>query len=217
MLKDIDMPTMFVRDESTHLVTPKLAPGCEWAKEDTSTLLTIKLDGELVKVYLDTHTMTKIVARRIGGYWFRVSEDHPADRYIWEAYQNTQAASTLPEGFYVAFGPNINGNAQGVDSLQMIRIAPVDAQVIVGWGAVSIHRGAQYSDTEFYEDIKRELEESTVEGFVFQLEKPSLQPHKFAKVTRKDMGFPWPIPGVASSLTPSELAIINDPFAYVGD
>lgn len=217
MLNDINIPTMFVRDEKTHLVTPKLTPGCEWAKDDTSTLLTIKLDGELVKIYWDQHTMTKIVARRIGDVWFRISSDHPADKYVWEAYINSSNGLALTEGFYVAFGPNINGNAQDVDRLQMLRIAPVDAQIIVGWGAVSVHRGVQYPVAEFYEDIKRELEESTVEGFLFQLEKPQLQPYKFAKITRKDFGFPWPIPKVVSMLTDAELAIVNDPYAYIGD
>lgn len=216
MLNDIEIPTMFKRDPITHRVIPEMSEGCEWAKDRTDTLLTIKLDGELVKIWWDVPLQTKCVGRKLGDIWFKMSGDHPSDKYIWEAYANSSTGFALPEGYYVAFGPNINDNKQGVDRLQMIRIAPVDAQLIIGWGAVDIMRGS-ISVEEFYNNLKKELEESTIEGFVFQWEKPQMVPFKFAKITRKDFGFDWPIKEIPQFLTPSELVAINDPFTYVGD
>lgn len=193
MLDDIDIPTMFKRSPETHLVIPEMAEGSEWAQELTNTLLTIKLDGELIRIKWDLGKQLKTIARRIQNLWFSIDGEHPADKYLWEAYSNSSIGYPLAEGYYIAFGPNINGNKMGVDRCQMVRIAPVDAAILVGWGAVSIHRGPMSTVQQFYGDIKRELSESTVEGFIIQWEQPQMVPFKFAKVTRRDFGFSWPI------------------------
>lgn len=199
MLDTIDLPTMFKRggEENGFKVKPELAEGCEWVKDRLDILLTIKVDGTLCKVAWKPIDMVKTLYRKMGDVWFLCDRDHPMDKWLWEAYDNCSKNAALPEGFYVAYGPSINGNPQDAAEHSMVRIGPADAAILIGWTAVDIKRGTWVPVEAFFESIKKELEDSTVAGFVFQWEQPQMQPFKFAQITRKDLGLSWPIHKVA--------------------
>ncbi len=206
----IDIPSMFKVDTIGWAI-PELAEGCEWVKDQMDTLLCIKLDGVPCQVWVDPVTNTKKISREMGLGWVNVdiTNPHPMDTLVRDAYLKASKGLTLPAGLYVAYGPGIMDNRMGVSELDMVRIAPPDARLLVDWRMTQIERGAEVNVKDFYDSIADELEESTVEGLIVVWEKPSMVPYKMAQVTRKEFGMEWPIPTPLKDLMEADDA---DPF-----
>lgn len=183
------VPTMFKRSaEGEHLVIAEFTEGCEWCLTELSLVsLNIKLDGTLCRI------KNSLFYKKLSTGLVRVDPDNTADEYLCAAKRNAERTYPLPDGYYTAYGPKINGNPQGADDHYMIRIAPVDVSLMVGFVATDIKRGFGISIDEFYNSVKQTLLESTVQGFIFMWEKPIMRPYKMAQITRRDFGFNWPI------------------------
>lgn len=190
------IPTMFVRDNKFR-ATPVLASSCEWVLRDEG-IITIKIDGINVKIEKPHDSNEMKLFRRIKGYdeangynYVPCSKDDPSDKWLWEAYDNLKYKS---EGYYEAYGPNIQGNPHKADKPSLIKIGPIDAELIVARSTTRIKRGGGVRVEEFFSTIKDELAESPeIEGLVFVVETSGIKPVKWAKIKRKDFGFRWPI------------------------
>jgi hypothetical protein len=196
------IPTLFKRGgaEVDHIVIPELTEGCEWVLQDNpeggQVHLTIKVDGLCVQVKKDKDGTPKLYRRLkpasgdSPAAFVPCNRDDPNDALLFKCCDNCEFSAQM-EGIYEAYGPGVLGNAQGSMSNGMVKIAPADGMLLVPQSSTLIrHRdGVQV----FYDTIKRELEQSEVEGVVFHLEKPSMHPIRFAKIKRRDFKFSWPI------------------------
>lgn len=125
------IPTLFVRDEQTKLVTSAITVGCEWVLEGNC-LATRKYDGTCCRV-LDGKLWKRYDAKKgktpppnfeaaqepdlVTGHhpgWLPVGDD-PADQWHREAWKAATIAGPgyLPDGTYELIGPKIQGNPEG--------------------------------------------------------------------------------------------------------
>lgn len=196
MIDSLVVPTLFKRKETPEgwEVIPELTEECNWAILEQGILITIKVDGYscLVKDGLLKRKITKDI------YTF-CDKAYPADKPIVEAYDNTtKFKGKVWDGFYTAFGPNINNNPQQALEPFMVRVVPVDNSLIVTWGSLGLKPSPKISVEDLFNGLKAALADSAVAGFVFHLEKPVMNPIKFAQITRRDFGLEWPISATAS-------------------
>ena len=199
--------TLFVKDPTTKLVIPQLNEDMEWVLQGQG-LTTIKIDG--VNIKLKKNYTGKITPyKRLKGYssdgtYVVVSKHDSLDKPIWEAFE---ALNSKEEGFYEAYGPGINNNPHQVARPLLIKTIPVGGALMVSVNApgLRIVRGPKVTVQELFDSLRAELDESPeIEGLVFQLEQPSMNPIKFAKIKRKDFGFVWP---VVRDITPSNVTV----------
>ena len=189
----VKIPTLFERDPATKLVIPSVRAGCEWVAEGKG-FGTIKIDGVNVKIQI-VEGQPKLYRR------LKPSQDteveaayipcHPQDdEHLFKALANSGDRSA---GIFEAYGPGINGNPQHAEDLGMVRLIPVAGFLMISNNVSPIRRGPSVTVQEMYDSIRAELEISEVEGIVFHLENPAMNPIKFAKIKRKDFGLSWPI------------------------
>ena len=186
--------TLFVKDPTTKLVIPQLNEDMEWVLEGQG-LMTIKIDGINVKLkrnYAGKITPYKMLKGYANNTYVVVSEHDSMDKPIWEAFE---ALNSKEEGFYEAYGPGINGNPHNAERNLLIKTIPVGGALMVSINApgLRVNRGPKVTVQELYDSLRAELDESPqIEGLVFHLEQPSMNPIKFAKIKRRDFGFVWP-------------------------
>jgi len=193
------IPTLFRRggkDVEYH-VLPEITAGCEWVLDSTKGLMTIKIDGQNVKIAKDKDGNLKLYKRLkpANGFYTEASyipviAEDPVDQYLVVAYDNLEHKH---EGIYEVYGPRINGNPQGAKDHYMIRVVPVAHDLIITSSQHRIKRGPGVNVIDLFNSIKDELEASPeIEGIVFHWEEPSMMLKAAAKIKRRDFGFPWP-------------------------
>lgn len=187
--------TVFKKDPATKLVIPELNPEMEWVRNGVG-LITIWIDGIHIKVKKDSTGKTRVY-RQLKGYassgaYIQVHEKDKLDQPIWEAFESL---INKEPGIYVAYGKDIERNPQGADKNYMIKVIPVSGSLMIPQQGpdFKIKRGPEVSVEEFFDSVRSELLYADVKGLIFQYEQPSLNPIKFAKVSRKNFGFSWPI------------------------
>lgn len=189
------IPTLFERTFENHRIvgiTDKITPGCEDAFKRGRA--TVKFDGsccaiingELYKRY-DAKKGKKAPEGAIPccdpdpvtghhPHWVKCSEDNQSDKWFIEAFRN-HVRSLLPEfrvvdGTYEAVGPHFNGNPYGLRHDHIVR-----------HGIEEI-----FMDLTTFDDVKKYLTETEVEGIVFWLDGEPV-----CKIKRTDFGLPWPV------------------------
>lgn len=186
------IPTLFIRDMATKLVTPEVTPGCEWVIEGQGTATEkvdgtscLVRDGKLYKRYDAKHGKTpppdfepaQDEPDEHTGHWpgWVPVGDGPDDRWHREAWTETwnrNADGTLVDGTYELVGPKVQGN-------------PYDLQEHHLW---------RHGDTALldapntFAELKVYLFDSHIEGIVWH------HPDgRMAKAKRRDFGLPWPV------------------------
>lgn len=191
----IRIPSLFQRNTKTWQAEPKINPGAEWVVEGKG-FCTIKIDGVHVRVSKAENGAYVLEKRLKSPDWTQPDQylplniDLPENRYFKEAFLNL-TGSSLP-GEYVAYGFGIKGNPHNLIKSQMIRVEPVDKDLIVNEWQEKLARGKHVGVDVLYGQIYDMLnDDCDVEGLVFQYEE-ELRIVKAVQVTRKDFGLPWP-------------------------
>ena len=125
------IPTLFERDETARgrPVTPAFKPECLWVAADEG-VATRKLDGMNVKIVGGVlHKRQKPVAAVYDeASYVPASRTDPGDRYLFEAFDS---APNWEDGIYEALGPKIQGNPEKHERYTLVRVAPIDASLVL--------------------------------------------------------------------------------------
>lgn len=117
------IPTLFVRDRSTGLVTPVVTPGCEWVAAGEGVPFA-KFDGTAVEIldgapwkryelrpgktapaaFRPMQDVDPVTGKQAG--WVPATETEPADQWIFEALRSYPGGHP-PDGTYELCGPKI--------------------------------------------------------------------------------------------------------------
>lgn len=181
------IPTLFVRDISTRLVTPILSPDCGWvlagegvATEKYDGTCCLVRGGELYKRYDAKRGKTPPpgfepaqeydpVTGHMPG-WIAVG-DGPEDQWHIAGF-GASGEAALSDGTYELIGPKVQGNPYGWKIHFLLR-----------HGA----RGLPDAPRNF-EDLRAYLAENAIEGIVWR------HPDgRMVKIKRRDFGLPWPM------------------------
>lgn len=195
----MNLPLLFdVFEHDNGLAMPELKPESKWVLENAATMITIKINGELIRIN-DSGKPLRLLPSAEGKFEVLASEAFPADRFVLEAYKNYMHGvgnQSLSAGYYVAFGPDIKGNPMGAEEPYMLCVSPMTTgSLIVQRCMTGLKMAEPKNVTAFYESVKRELEESPdIEGLVFLLEESIYKPLAWAQVRRQEFGLPWPAP-----------------------
>lgn len=186
------IPTLFVRDMETHLVTPVVTEGCEWviagegvATEKSDGTACLVRDGKLYKRYDAKHGKTPPADFEaaqpepdpITGHWpgWVPVGNGPDDKYhlgAWSEAWNYRDEKTLRDGTYELVGPKVQRNPYDLDEHQLRRHGD------------TVLLDAPYS----YAELKIYLHDSHIEGIVWH------HPDgRMAKIKRRDFGLDWPV------------------------
>jgi hypothetical protein len=177
------IPTLFVRDMRTKLVTPEVMPGCEWVAHGEGRA-TRKLDGtcclvragKLYKRYevkpggtpppdFEDASGVDPETGKVQG-WVPVG-DGPEDRWHREAFYGV----SLADGTYELLGPKVQGNPEGCEH-----------HVLIAHGAIVIDDAPRT-----FEGLRVWLDGRDVEGIVWH------HPDgKMAKLKGRDLGLRRP-------------------------
>ena len=190
------IPTLFERTFENHRIvgiTDKITPGCEDAFKRGRA--TVKFDGsccaiingELYKRY-DAKKGKKAPEGAIPccdpdpvtghhPHWVKCSEDDPSDKWFIEAFRKHlfdlgRRGYPVSDGTYEAVGPHFNGDPYGLSRDYLLR-----------HGVEEI-----FVDLTTFDDVKKYLTETEVEGIVFWLDG-----NPVCKIKRTDFGLPWPV------------------------
>lgn len=194
------VPTLFVRDMTTKLVTPDVTPGCEWvingegvATEKIDGTCCLVRDGKLYKRYdakagrtppqgfepaqdaPDEHT----------GHWpgWVAVGDGPDDKWhreAWTSDRNPPLSIRNPlqiEGTWELIGPKVQGNPYGLESHQLVR----HGDPWSFYDEVAPHLSLSF------DEVRDFLARYDIEGLVWH--HPDM---RMAKVKRRDFNLPWP-------------------------
>jgi hypothetical protein len=130
------IPTLFARDETTHLVVNTLREGCEWVAigEGVPTqkfdgMCCMVRDGNLFKrheVKADKHPplgfepadQPDAITRKLVG-WLPCFKDAPEDQYFFEAFDNYGVCPM--NGTYELCGPKVNKNPERFSNHVLLR------------------------------------------------------------------------------------------------
>lgn len=105
--------------------------------------------------------------------WIPVSAENKADKWFFEAFNNTKKHQLLTDGTYEAIGPHFQGNPYDLSE-----------DSIVLHGALLIDE--LNTEKRSFSQIKEWLRNNNVEGIVFWVDgKPK------CKIKRSDFGFNW--------------------------
>lgn len=185
------IPTLFIRDEATHLVTPVVNEGCEWvlAGEGVATskidgTCCLIRDGKLYKRYDAKHGKTppddfepaQPEPDPITGHWpgWVPVGDGPNDQWHREAWEN-QPKDVL-NWTHELVGPRIQGNPYGLGSHRLYEHGvPLESQ-----------------PPRDFEGLRAFLSVFRIEGIVFWRDINDPDCDK-AKIKRRDFGLDWPV------------------------
>jgi hypothetical protein len=176
------IPTLFVRDETVkgHPVTPVVKPECQWVL-DGEGRATGKFDGTNVRIR--GGVLEKRQKPAVGDYdeasYVPCDRAHPADRWMFEAFDRLVEAGLLAEGIYELVGPKVQGNPHGYAGHTLLPVLP-PGQVVLG----------PIAPERTFEGLRAYLAEAPFEGLVFHHPDGRL-----AKIKRRDYGLPWPPKG----------------------
>lgn len=181
--KDLDVKRLFKIGQDG-LAIPEYNPDAIWMGGGfgTSALITVKLDGVLVKILEDKlYTLTK-----------EGDPDHQQE--VLAAYNNSKVLCQR-DGYYIAFGPGILDNRMQAPTLKMMSISPnIDNSLIVLKAGTNMRFGWSVSAQDCFNSIKAELEASPeISGVVFLYESAINVPEAWASADRKDFGLPYPV------------------------
>lgn len=182
------IPTLFIRDMTTKLVTPLVTPGCEWvidgqgvATEKIDGTCCMVRDGKLYKRYDAKQGKTppegfepaQDAADEHTGHWpgWLLVGDGPDDKWHREAWVHPGAQDNT-DGTYELVGPKVQGNPYELKSHILVK-----------------HGGDNLEITYLtFDGIKRYLSVHQIEGIVWH------HPDgRMAKLKRKDFGLQWPM------------------------
>lgn len=115
------IPTLFVRDDKTRKVVPRLTPGCEWVLRGEG-VPTEKLDGTNVRLTVRSGVVVRVEKRRnpskaqksagiLTPWYVDAPHDDPSNKHIHAAVVGTHVRD-WPDGEHPceALGPKIQGN-----------------------------------------------------------------------------------------------------------
>lgn len=186
------IPTLFVRDMTTKLVTPLVTLGCEWvidgqgvATEKVDGTCCMVRDGKLYKRYDAKHGKTppegfepaQDAPDEHTGHWpgWLLVGDGPDDKWHREAWSeawNYRDEKTLRDGTYELVGPKVQGNPYDLDEYQLRRHGDT----------ILLDAPHTYAELNVY------LLDNDIEGIVWH--------HldgRMAKIKRRDFNLPWPV------------------------
>lgn len=121
------IPTLLVRDTTTHKVTDEVSAGCGWVFAGEG-IATEKLDGTNVLVQVKGGYVFAVYKRHTPkgeapGY-LRCTDDDPSDKWIMDAARATRGVKGWRDGHYPceAIGPRIQGNPLGLGTRRLVRL-----------------------------------------------------------------------------------------------
>lgn len=198
------IPTLFMRDPETHMVTQTLTRGCEWVLAGEG-IATRKVDGTSLmlrnaKAYkcrvlnpnknktapegfelVETDTKT---GKHVG--WVPVDPKDPGDQFHVEAINNLPPNLRTPSdcsSTYELVGPKVQQNTEHLERHKLIRHS--DPALRLDASAIGIPKDA--TAVEAFARLDRDLETSSQEGIVWH------HPDgRMAKLKRRDFGHKWP-------------------------
>jgi hypothetical protein len=194
------IPTLFIRDEQTRQVVDRVTPGAEWVIEGLGTP-TRKIDG--TSCLYQNGTLYKRYDAKAGkappaGFipaqepdpvtqhwpgWLAIG-DGPEDRWHREALALLKSQNAeIAEWTYELIGPKVQGNAEHVETHQLIRH---------GSEVLDDLLQLQYEGRLSFEIIKEYLASHSIEGIVWWRTLDDMDADK-VKLKRRDLGLPWPI------------------------
>ena len=194
------IPTLFKRDQETHLVTDEITPGCEWVFDNGKVIPTRKYDGTAVlmlhnKIYkrydckegkippLD-FIPSQVSDENTGHWpgWVYCDHKDNENKYYYEVLRNMYMESDynpfilIANGTYELIGPKINGNPEKIKEHKFIK----HGDDVIDYD--------EFNDFKLtYFSIKTYLETHDVEGIVFYRDHVSMFTAK-AKIKKKDFG-----------------------------
>lgn len=202
----IKFDTLFKRGKDGKVI-PEINPVCSWVLGTENGLMTIKLDGITVRPRWVAEAGT--AGWRIDKFdkrldaWITCDATLQENKPIWEAWQKLDFKN---DGVYVVYGRDIKGNPHNLADNLMIKIQPVDYNLIVAKGKSKIRRGPGQTAQLMYNEILDEfLESPEIEGLVFHLEDTGMGLKFAAKITKADYGLPWPEPKVVIDMQTSNV------------
>ena len=183
------IPTLFERTFENHEVvsiSPKVTEGMEWVLKGEG-VATIKYDGACCCI-MNGLLFKRYDAKKgkkppegaipccdpdpITGHhphWVKCNREDPADKWFYEAFDNTKALYDLKDGTYEAIGPHFQANPYNL---------PKDILAKHGVEIVEVPRT--------FQDIKAYLWNNNIEGLVFWKDgEPK------CKIKRTDFDYPW--------------------------
>lgn len=194
------IPTLFKREFEYNRVVrtlPEVTEGLEWVLSDLEVYATVKIDGACCSIingefykrfdakkgkpYPEDAIKCQDAPDPITGHWpmwVKCDRDNSADKWFWEAFDNSKNNIGVQDGTYEAIGKHFQDNPY---RLYKDRIEKHGRRVIY-----SLHLSNDVKRT--YENIKEWLYFHKVEGIVFW---KNGQP--ICKIKRTDFGFEWPI------------------------
>lgn len=171
---------------------PELNPGMEWVLNNPKTMISIMLRGVALQVTFPNEktgwTLAALPTNTNSTY--AITEGFPQDKAIIEAFKRQTTKST---GTFIAYGKGIWGNGHKLNDAFLMRLAPLDGNLIVQKAKTKIKMHPHVTVKDFYDSVKEELAESPeIYGLVFFLEDQFQKQTQMAKVRQKDMGLEWP-------------------------
>lgn len=187
------IPTLFVRDMTTKLITPEVTPGCEWVIEGKG-VATEKMDGTCCMVrggklykrydakagrtppegFEPAQAAPDLFTLHWPG-WLLVG-DGPDDKWHREAWADNPSGYVPPDWTYELVGPKLQGNPYALEQHKL-------------W----MHGCARLADApRSFDALRGWLEQSKMEGLVFWRDFDDPNCDK-CKVKRRDFNLPWPV------------------------
>lgn len=186
------IPSLFVRDLETHLVTEAITPGCEWVILGEG-VATVKFDGTSCLVR-DGKLYRRYDAKQgktpppdfepaqdepdpVTGHWpgWIPVGDGPTDQYHREAWEYMNGYAPLEDGTYELVGSKVQGGPYSFEGHALWRH---------GMNVINAPRT--------FGELNRFLSGYLIEGVVWWRDINDPDCDK-AKVKRKDFGWAWPL------------------------
>lgn len=191
------IPSLFIRDMNTHLITPLVTPGCEWVINGEG-VATVKYDGtsclvrdgRLYKRYDAKHGKTppqgfepaQAEADPITGHWpgWLLVGDEPDSKYHNEAWETAiMYMGGLPDWTYELVGPKVQSNPYNLHGHELWRHGEWD-------------KPESLIPPRSFDELRAYFEQYVCEGFVWWRDINDLDCDK-VKIKRRDFGLPWPV------------------------
>lgn len=183
------IPTLF-KSDSNGIAIPELNTDMQWVLGNPKTFISIMLEGVALEVKWGKTEweLHALATNSIDPYL--ITKVFPQDKAIVEAFERQTTRST---GTFIAYGKGIWGNGHKLNDAFLMRLAPLDGNLIVQKAKTKIKMHPHVTVKDFYDSVKEELAESPeIYGLVFFLEDQFQKQTQMAKVRQKDMGLEWP-------------------------